>query len=434
MFGGADNVLSWLPRLTPGYRKPQHLRSLARAFADASDLGNVRSLFSTAPRFGKTELAISALVRQLVLHPKKTNAFVGYSAELAEAKSRKIRDLAEQAGVAIRQDAKRVGHWQTTDGGGLIAVGYGGPLVGFGIDGVAFCDDLYRNREESESAATRASVESWFTGSLMTRIQGGGSVIVCSTRWSPRDLVGVLIEQGWPYTVVGALDEAGESIWPELWPTDVLLRRMQEVGPYDWASLYMGMPRPKGGAVFEGEPTYYAFEDLDLRHSAIYLACDPAATPHDRADHSVILVGAVRYVEGRPLIDVLDVWRQRVEVPVLVKRLAEMQAQYGGAVLVEAVGAFKAVAQLLRQMDPMLRVVEIKVGGASKFTRSQPAAALWRAGRIRLPRAAPWVPDFCQEVALFTGSGGTEKDDQVDALSHLVNHVGEGGGFWTFGL
>jgi predicted phage terminase large subunit-like protein len=425
LHGGADAVLAWPARLSPGYERPDHLRPLADAFARATAVGGVREMFSTFPRAGKTELSMAGLVRNLVIHPERTNAFIAYSAEFAEIKSRRVRDLAEQAGVRIRTDARRLGAWQTEQGGGLLAVGLGGPLVGLGIDGIAFCDDLYKNRDEAESEATRAAIEGWFTGSLLTRIQGSGSVIICSSRWTPRDLIGTLAEAGWKYSVVPALDDAGESTCPSRWPTAALRKRMAEVGPFDWNALYQGNPRPRGGAVFEGDPSFFEATESHGDGWRIYLSCDPAATAHDRADHSVVLVGATRSVDGHPVIDVLDVWRERVEVPALVARLVEMQRRYRGQILVESVGAFKAVTQVLRQMAPSLNVVEVSVGGASKFTRAQPAAGLWRAGRIRLARGAAWVPAFVAEVQGFTGSGGSERDDQVDALSHLANRATE---------
>ena len=232
--------------------------------------------------------------------------------------------------------------------------------------------------------------------------------------------------KGWSYVAIPALDERGESTCPSRWPTATLLERQREVGPYDWCALYMGRPVPRGGAVFEGPETYYEPKDLDLGRSRLYVSCDPAATPDSRSDHSVILTAAVRRIDKQPMVDVLDLWRGHVAVPDLVSRLRDTQRRHGGAVLVESVGAFKAIPQLLRSMDATLRVVEVKVGGQSKFTRSQPAAGLWRAGRIRLPRGASWVPALLQEVALFTGAGGSEQDDQVDALSHLVNHASSG--------
>jgi len=53
---------------------------------------------------------------------------------------------------------------------------------------------------------------------------------------------------------------------------------------------------------------------------------------------------------------------------------------------------------------------------ADKYVRAQPTAAMWNAGKIHLPRNAPWVPSFLRVVLGFTGVGDTE-DDEVDAMA-----------------
>ena len=108
----------------------------------------------------------------------------------------------------------------------------------------------------------------------------------------------------------------------------------------------------------------------------------------------------------------------QVEVPALARELRGLQLAWGCPVGVEAVGGFKAVPQMLRQIDRGLRVIELQPRG-SKFTRAQTAVAAWNDGRIRVPLQAPWVAPFLREVQAFTGVGD-EHDDQVDALAHVV--------------
>ena len=79
-------------------------------------------------------------------------------------------------------------------------------------------------------------------------------------------------------------------------------------------------------------------------------------------------------------------------------------------------GGFAAIPQMLSRLDPGLRLVEVKVRG-DKFTRAQPVAAAWNAGRILVPTAAPWLKGFLAELERFTGVNDAE-DDQVDALGY----------------
>src|SRR5204862_133625 len=94
----------------------------------------------------------------------------------------------------------------------------------------------------------------------------------------------------------------------------------------------------------------------------------------------------------------------------------------GAPIAVEAVGGFKAVPQMLRNLDKRLHVIEAPTLG-DKFTRALPVSAAWNdpdGGRVRVPQEADWLNDFLNEVEKFTGVKDA-KDDQVDALAHAYN-------------
>jgi predicted phage terminase large subunit-like protein len=120
--------------------------------------------------------------------------------------------------------------------------------------------------------------------------------------------------------------------------------------------------------------------------------------------------------------DVVEVRRWQLEIPAVCEELERLQRRYMGAPLVvEAVGGFKAVPQTLRRINPRLKVVECKPS-ADKFVRAQPVAAAWKAGRVRTPVAAAWLPDFVHELGAFTGVKDAH-DDQVDALAHAWSYA-----------
>jgi phage terminase large subunit-like protein len=291
-------------------------------------------------------------------------------------------------------------------------------------------DDPIKNREEAESATYREKVWEWFTSTAMSRLTPNGSVIVVHTRWHPDDLIGKLKKKGgWNVINLPALDQAGNALWPEGgWTADVLKKRRVDVGEYDWASIYMGEPRPRGGRLFE-EPTFYDRPNV-LGGARVIIACDPAATAKTHADYSVIVVGACWMgADGLPCVDILDVQRMQVEIPFLVQRLAQEQRRWRAPVVVEAVGGFKAVPQTLRAMLRGVRIIEV-TPTLDKFTRALPTSAGWNAGRIRVPGKLgpagvleasadkPWLGTYLTEMGDFTGIAD-DHDDQVDATAHL---------------
>jgi predicted phage terminase large subunit-like protein len=87
-----------------------------------------------------------------------------------------------------------------------------------------------------------------------------------------------------------------------------------------------------------------------------------------------------------------------------------------------AYGPEKGVTDLLTAMKPSLRLEGVSVSG-DKFVRALAVAAAWngdpatgRAGRVFVPRSAPWLDTFVSELAGFTGINDAH-DDQVDALA-----------------
>ena len=429
---GGQSILDFIPRVSPLMPggvpgvPPNHLHRITEQLALA-EYKPIRVCFSVPPRHGKTEMIIHSIAWWLARHPEHTLAYASYSSDLAGGKSIRARDIAAMAAVKMRSDVARASEWRTISGGGLLAVGTGGPLTGQGAN-LLIVDDPIKNREEAESKTYRDRVWDWFTSTATTRITPGGSIVVVHTRWHQDDLIGRLRKKkGWTYINLPAIDGNGEALWPEGgWTKEVLAKRREEVGEYDWWSLYMGEPRPRGGRMFE-EPTCY--DKPTVLNAKLIISCDPAATAKTHSDYSVIVVGAAhRDMSGQVKVDVLDVKRVQVEIPQLVRMLHAEQQKWRAPVVVEAVGGFRAVPQTLRGISRGLKVMEV-TPTTDKFTRALPVAAAWNAGRIRIPTLTDdsgvprqdlphWVMPFVEEVESFTGVSDAH-DDQVDALAHL---------------
>ena len=170
------------------------------------------------------------------------------------------------------------------------------------------------------------------------------------------------------------------------------------------------------------------------------IACDPAASGATHADYSAIVVMAADGLGPEAKTWVLQVKRGQWEIPRVVKELVEVQKRWKCLIAVEAVAGFKAVPQMLKHVDPSLRILEIHPT-TDKFTRAQPVGAAWNAGNVLVPigygedgpqmvdgqgnkignDATPkWVDPFISEVMAFTGVKDPA-DDQVDGLAHCWN-------------
>jgi predicted phage terminase large subunit-like protein len=417
------SCVDWVPRLFKGFTAPRHLAPIAALLDDATRDGNVRATCSAAPRHGKSCLLLTAAVRHLALHPGSSVIWASHSQELADLRSREARDAAVRAGLRIRRDAARLSRWELVGGGAFIAAGVGSShITGMGAD-LLIADDLYGSRADAESGLCRDHVDHWWSGTFGTRATVEGSIILSGTRWHPDDQHARLAARGgWQNVNLRAVDDQGAALWPAAWPADKLDERRRELGDHDWHSLFLGEPRARGSAVFEGPGGRYTRAELVevLRGGGarLVVACDPAASAKTHADHSAIVVAAIVGTGLARRMFILDVKRIRVEVPELLNILRTVAHDWGGApVGVEAVAGFRAVPDMLKRIAPDLRVIPIQPRG-DKFQRAQVLASAWKEGRVLLPAdARPWMPAFCSEFSLFSGLGDAA-DDQVDATVH----------------
>lgn len=429
---GPGGLLDFIPRISPGYERPVHLarliKVLERAFREP-----VRAVAAAPPRHAKTDSVIRAIVWYLTQDPSRLYGYATYGADLSHAKSRECRDLARAAGIEIRHDVSGVKEWRTRQGGGLLATGVGGPLTGRGLAGL-FVDDPYKNRIEAESGARKRQVEDWWRDVARTRLEPGAFAIVFATRWTPDDLSGLLIRQGWPYIRLPAIAdttedgrEIGSALWPKRYDAAALEQIRRDVGAYTWASLYQGLPRPRGGTVFHAEPQTYTMKALEeiLGRTGGWrkgIGADFAYTKKTSADHSALVAGLGFVEDKQRVLYVLETVRKQLEAPAVALAGKKLQEAHGGRLRCPALSYVstteKAVAQLMAAHGFH---VEARLAVGDKFTRAQPYAASWNDRRVLLPEDIgpdSWVNVFLAEHLSFTGSDDRE-DDQVDAGAAL---------------
>ena len=449
-------LLDFIPRLSRGYTRPEHLAAVASLFERAFAGEPVFACVSVPPRHGKTEMVLAAIAWWLSRRPADTLGFVSYASSFAESKSSRGRDFATGQGVRLHASRNTLSEWRTTEGGGLLATGIGGPLTGQGVR-LAVVDDPVKNREEAESALIRQRTWDWFTSTLWTRIEPGGSCIVVHTRWHEDDppgriLAGKLaVGMGFEHVSLPFLgrrredgtveaDDLGDVVlWPRQqlpdgtwvgWTVEDARDRLRAVGEYDAASIYQGRPRPRGGKVFH-EP--HRVEAPEFRGARISIGCDPAGTDGPNSNHTVLVALAHRDVvlttasgEKRTarVSDVAGVMRLKLRPEHAAPRVLAFQRAFGVPLDIESTRDGKDLARALKKIEPALVIRDVQAIG-DKFIRAQPPAADWNQGLIRVPLDTRGMRctteqdllDFTRVVTGFTGVGGGE-DDDVDALAH----------------
>jgi hypothetical protein len=417
-------------RVSPHLVRPDHFRIYADRL-DSAVGGGLRIVFAAPPQHGKTQVTLHALARIIIRYPDRRHAYVTYSQTRARSVARAVKRILAAAGVVVSGTLDLM---VLPGGGQCVFTSVDGGITGEPVDGIAIIDDPYKNRKEADSQRRREVVEESYREAIETRVHPGASIFLLATRWHPKDLSGVLIDEGWEYINLPAIAEndndpngrrPGEPLFPYLWNLEALAAKRAKVLEFTWAALYQGRPRPKGGKVFR-EPTFY--QKLPAAYRGAYGA-DLANTAKTSADWSVCveLWAEDQYgvdAQGEPLPPicyVVHVDRAQVEAPDFALTLKGRHVRRPEfRILWRASGTEKGSAQFMqRQKIP----IEVQQPPGDKLVSATDVAAAWNAGRVRVPdtehfpKAEEWLHAFLDVIGNFTGSG-KETDDDVDALGN----------------
>jgi predicted phage terminase large subunit-like protein len=433
----------------PSYHYARHIALLVETLEQLQP-GDALIL-NLPPRHGKSETVGAYAEWYLGAHPNANIIYASYSAALAYRRSRQIRNEIRDGRafrrayphVALEPDARKVSQWQLTSGAGFIAAGVGGSITGMGAT-LAIIDDPLKGRRQAESLRVREAVIDWFRGDLFTRLEPDSILIVIQTRWHRGDLAGWLLEQRnsgefgdyrWQVLSLPALAEdddplgraPGEALWPERWPADKLARNRQLLGEYDWASLYQQRPYLRGGAVFsDAVPRCEVTAPLP-EGARITITADLAASTRTAADYTVLHVGAT-WGQGAEMTGrVLEVCRGQWGIRRQIAEMLELQRRYGQPIYIER--SPNAIPVIQQARSEGVQLIPVAPEG-DKFSRAQPYAAAWNAGRVEVP-FAPWATAYISELTSFKGDGSDEADDQVDAAAYWWRIAGRYGSSWS---
>jgi predicted phage terminase large subunit-like protein len=432
------NLLAYAIGQWPGYQPAAHHRLLASQL-EAVERGEVhRLIVAMPPRHGKSMLASEFFPAwYLGRNPSRSVIASTYSQELASDFGRKVRNLTDtqlhRAAFPLcrmSEDSKAVHRFSTDAGGAYYAVGRGGSITGRGGN-LFLIDDPLKDRAEAESDTTRESTKAWYRSVARTRLAPGGAIVIVQTRWHDDDLAGYVTREhaheGWTVLNLPALAEAddalgraeGEPLWPEAYPVADLHSIRCALGTYDWAALYQQHPTPAEGGIFK--LSWFASNRYDVplaKYRRIVQSWDTGQKAADRNDPSV----CTTWGESETTFDLLDVFRARMEYPEL-RRTAESLALLHQpiAVLVEDKSSGQSLVQDLKA-STKLPVIPREPEG-DKVIRAMSVSPLCEAGRVRLPRAAAWLPEFEAELYRFPNA---VHDDQVDSMSQALTYMHRG--------
>lgn len=388
------------------------------------------------PRHGKSELVSHWTPAWfLSLFPRKRVILASYEADFAASWGRKVRNtLVEHTpslGVMVAGDSSAANRWDTSEGGGMVTAGVGGPITGRGAD-LLIVDDPIKNAEEANSETIRQRVWEWWQSTAYTRLEPGSGAILVMTRWHQDDLAGRLLREAqdggeaWDVLNLPALAGPGDMmrrpegapLWPERYGVEDFERIRKAVGSYVWAALYQQEPRPASeGAKFQrgwfGAPVDPGAVPADATRVRYWdLAATEAKVGRD-PDWTVGCRMAAK--DGMFWIESIVRTRSRPKgVEDLIRQTAEMDGRAIPIHIEQEPGSsgVAVVDHYQRTVLPGWAVYASRTTG-NKELRANPLSAAAEAGNVKLVRG-PWNGPFLDEAEAFPH--GTH-DDDIDAAS-----------------
>jgi len=393
------------------------------------------------PRSGKSECGtVRYPIHRLEQDPALRVIIGAYNQTLANKFSRKARRVATQVGLPLSKERNAAEDWETTEGGGVRAVGVGGGVTGQGAE-LILIDDPVKNREEADSPAYQERVWDWYRDDLYTRLEPGGSIVLTMTRWHEMDLAGRILDSedgpNWTVLRLPALAEPGDllgrapgqALCPARFDETALAGIRTVLGARSFAALYQGDPQPlEGGAIRTDK-----IETVDVvpRSARRVRYWDLAATQAGGDRSASILMaraGDLFYVEDFTA----GQWSAGERNSRLVETAQRDKERYAGEVTTwvpqDPGAAGKEVAEVLVRLLAGHSIHAERVTG-SKEVRAQPFAAQCEAGNVKLLKAR-WNADLLEEFRLFPSGA---HDDAIDAASGAFAKLAVSGRLLLFG-
>ena len=418
-----------------------YLRHVQKVLASISPQVRRMIAFEMPIRHGKSEqITKHYQVARLKADPKTRCAVACHTAELAGKFSREMRRMALRVGVQL-SERKAERDWETAAGGGVHAVGVGGPLAGYGFNIIGI-DDPIKNREQAESLIYRDKTWDWLNDDVLTRMEPGCSVTFVGSRWHEDDVIGriKMSDQAnkWEFVFLPALAEEDdlvgrslkEPLCPDRYDREYLENERLRMGDYSFSGLYQQRPTPRDGAMFNVSKLTVMSDD-DVRRIVFppgkpglkaAIGTDLGATVGGDETTMVLIAG--------PCADkrwyIVDVLHGDWEPAERNERMDSFVAQYEATgdhrvsiVLPQDPGqAGKDQARQLASRYPRYRVVITRPTG-SKASRADGFASQVNASNVCIVRAE-WTRFVTNQMQSFPLG---VHDDIIDAQSDGYNEL-----------
>lgn len=323
--------------------------------------------------------------------------------------------------------------WSLEDGyNNYLATSPTGTATGFGAT-LLIIDDVIKNSMEANNADVLDKIWSWFTDTMLSRLEEGGKIIIVMTRWHSEDLAGRALkyfaELGWKIRHINyrARSLDGKMLCPEILSEKSYYDKKHIMGDEIFSANYDQEPIDIKGRLYTSLSTY---EELPKDSAGNVLGTVKNYT--DTADTGDDYLCAINYIEYNKEVYVVNVLYTQagmeITEPALAKMLfddkvnvADIESNNGGRSFA------RAVERELRERYHSNHTV-INTFHQSKNKQSRILSnSTWVMNHIHFP--VNWKdkwPEYYDSMVNYQKQGKNSHDDAQDATTGIAEKVGAG--------
>ena len=406
-------------------------------------------IINEPPRHGKSRTGTLAAQWIFGKNPKEKIITGSYNEQLSKTFSRNVRDgIGEKKAskdrvvysdifpnVRIKQGNSAANLWALEgQHASYLATSPGGTVTGLGAS-IMILDDIVKNAEEAMNETVLDSHWTWFTNTMLSRLEKGGKLIIIATRWNSKDLSGRAIDHyksiGLPIRLITkkALQEDGTMLCEEVLDRAAYDLIAKTMGREIVEANYNQNPIDLVGRLYNlGFQTYKDIPRDEGGASLIEEVCAYVDTADKGADYLCCII----YGVFRGQCYVYDVYftKEGMEITEgeVAKRLFEYQvnkayieSNNGGR------GFGRSVERILREKHRWYKTyIDLFTQSRNKKARILSSAS-WCQNNIKFPIG--WEVNYAEfygDVMSYQKEGKMAHDDAEDCLAGIYDKVGKG--------
>jgi predicted phage terminase large subunit-like protein len=310
-----------------------------------------------------------------------------------------------------------------------------GTATGFGCK-IMLIDDLLKNDTEAFNENVLDGHWSWFTDTMLSRLEQGGKIIIIMTRWASKDLAGRAIEEFASYkpkilTMKAKLDD-GSMLCDEVLSLDDFKMKTNSMSEEIVQANYQQEPIDMKGRLYKSFNTYDTLpvdSTGKTNFDRVFSYCDTADQGKDYLVN--IIVGQISDV-----VYVLDVYCTKDGMDTTEHETAKRLTQHEvNVAFIESNAGGRGFA---RNIEKEMRALGNKKTIVKWFHQSNNkmarilSGATWVMNNFILPYdwSKRWKT-YYQIMVSFQKEGKNKYDDPPDATTGIHDKINETGKFKT---